>query len=97
VGKVLAQRFPNDLRSGGLALAVAVSLAAKKKVSVVNVVRCLLLQSQSCTSLKIFACGSRRPTTLTWSAMSRKLCSNRAALLACTQNTHVSDDRSRVR
>jgi hypothetical protein len=39
VEKVLAQQFPNDLRSSGLALAVAVSLATKKKVSVVNVVQ----------------------------------------------------------
>jgi hypothetical protein len=34
---------------------------------------------------------------LTLSAMSRKLCSNRAALLAYTHSTHVSGDASRVR
>jgi hypothetical protein len=39
VGEVLAQRFPNGLCVGGLALVVAVSLASKKKASVVNVVQ----------------------------------------------------------
>ena len=56
-----------------------------------------LSRSQLCTSSNTSACGSLRPRTLTWSAISRKLCSRRAVLLACAQNTHVSGDCSAVR
>ena len=54
-------------------------------------------RSQSCTSSNMSTCGSLRPRILTWSAISRKLCSSRAVLLACAQNTHVSGDWSAMR
>lgn len=52
--------------------------------------------SQSCTSWKILAVGFCRLEILTQSVISQKLCSNQAALLAWTQKTYVSGDRSWV-
>src|SRR5438045_4122959 len=53
-------------------------------------------RSQSCTSWNMLTFGFCRPEILTQFAISRKLCSKRAALLACAQKTHISGDRSRV-